>query len=139
MILYVFPLQYGGNWSRNIGVKNFITICKIDDQCKFDGWSRALKAGALGQPRGRRIQDGRTHVHLWLTHVAVWQKLPQYCKVMLSHFSRVWLCATPETAAHQAPPSLGLSSQEYWSGLPFPSPMHESEKRKWSRSVVSNS
>ena len=39
--------------------------------------------------------------------------------------------------AHQAPPSLGFSRQEHWSGLPFPSPMHESEKWKWSRSVVS--
>ena len=47
---------------------------------------------------------------------------------MLSHFSRVRLCATPQTAAHQAPPSLGVSRQEHWSGLPFPSPMHESEK-----------
>ena len=36
-------------------------------------------------------------------------------------------------AAHQAPPSLGLSRQEHWSGLPFPSPMHESEK--WKRVV----
>ena len=44
-----------------------------------------------------------------------------------SRFSRVQLCATPETAAHQAPPSLGFSRQEHWSGLPFPSPMHESE------------
>ena len=35
---------------------------------------------------------------------------------------------TPWTAAHQAPPSLGFSRQEHWSGLPFPSPMHESEK-----------
>ena len=34
------------------------------------------------------------------------------------------------TAAHQAPLSLGFSRQEYWSGLPFPSPMHESEKSK---------
>ena len=41
-------------------------------------------------------------------------------------------------AAHQAPP-LGFSRQEHWSGLPFPSPMHESEKWKWSRSVMSNS
>ena len=32
-------------------------------------------------------------------------------------------------------PSLGFSRQEHWSGLPFPSPMHESEKWKWSRSV----
>ena len=40
-------------------------------------------------------------------------------------------------AAHQAP-SLGFSRQEHWSGLPFPSPMHESEKWKGSRSVVSD-
>ena len=45
-----------------------------------------------------------------------------------SHFSPVRLCATPEMAAHQAPPSLGLSRQEHWSGLPRPSPMQESEK-----------
>ena len=41
-------------------------------------------------------------------------------------------------AAHQAPPSLGFSRQEHCSGLSFPSPMHESEKWKWSRSVLSN-
>ena len=38
--------------------------------------------------------------------------------LLLSRFSRVRLCATPETAAHQAPPSLGFSRQEHWSGLP---------------------
>ena len=45
----------------------------------------------------------------------------------------------PWTAAHQALPSLGFSRQEHWSGLPFPSPMHESEKWKWSHSVMSDS
>ena len=48
--------------------------------------------------------------------------------LLLSRFSRVRLCGTPLTAAHQAPPSLGFSRQEHWSGLPFPSPMHEGEK-----------
>ena len=48
--------------------------------------------------------------------------------LLLSHFSHVRPRTTPETAAHQAPPSLGFSRQEHWSGLPFPSPMHESEK-----------
>ena len=48
--------------------------------------------------------------------------------LLLSCFSRVQLRATPETAAHQVPPSLGFSRQEHWSGLPFPSPVHESEK-----------
>ena len=46
--------------------------------------------------------------------------------LLLSHFSRARPCATP-TAAHQALPSLGFSRQEHWSGLPFPSPVHESE------------
>jgi len=51
-----------------------------------------------------------------------------YTLLLLSRFSCVRLCATLETAAHQAPPSLGFSRQEHWSELPFPSPMHESEK-----------
>ena len=59
--------------------------------------------------------------------------------LLLSRFSRVRLCVTPWTAAYQAPPSLGFSRQEHWSGLPFPSPMHESGKWKWSRLVVSDS
>ena len=59
--------------------------------------------------------------------------------LLLSRFSRVRLCATPKKAAHQAPPSLGFSRQEHWSGLPLPSPMHESEKWEWSRSVMADS
>ena len=47
--------------------------------------------------------------------------------LLQSHFSRVQLCVTPQTAAHQAPPSPGFSRQEHRSGLPFPSPMRESE------------
>ena len=48
--------------------------------------------------------------------------------LLLSHFSGVQLCVTPQTAAHRALLSLGFSRQEHWSGLPFPSPMHEREK-----------
>ena len=44
--------------------------------------------------------------------------------LLLSSFSHVQLCMTPQTAAHQAPPSLGFSRQQYWSGLSIPSPMH---------------
>ena len=52
------------------------------------------------------------------------------------------LCLTlcdPIDSSQPGFPSLGFSRQEHWSGLPFPSPIHESEKWKWSRSVVSNS
>ena len=44
---------------------------------------------------------------------------------MLSCFSCIRLCATLWTAAHQAPLSMEVSRQEYWSGLPFPSPYLE--------------
>ena len=43
-------------------------------------------------------------------------------KVKVKSLSRVWLFATPWTAAHQAPPSMGISRQECWSGVPLPSP-----------------
>ena len=43
-------------------------------------------------------------------------------KVKVKSLSRVWLLGTPWTAAHQAPPFMGFSRQEYRSGLPLPSP-----------------
>ena len=43
-------------------------------------------------------------------------------KVNVKALSRVRLLATPWIVAHQAPPSMAFSRQEYWSGLPFPSP-----------------
>ena len=43
-------------------------------------------------------------------------------KVKVKSLSHVRLFATPWTVAHQAPPSMEFSRQEYWSGLPFPSP-----------------
>ena len=43
--------------------------------------------------------------------------------LLLSHFSHVRPFATPWTAAYQAPPSMGFSRQEYWSGVPLPSPL----------------
>ena len=42
--------------------------------------------------------------------------------LLLSHFSLVRLCVTPEMAAHQAPLFMGFFRQEYWSELPFPPP-----------------
>ena len=44
-------------------------------------------------------------------------------KVKVKSLSRVRLLVTPWTAAHQAPPSMGFSRQEYWSGVPLPSPI----------------
>ena len=62
----------------------------------------------------------------WLTYKS-FDKENGLLQLLLSRFSRVRLCATPQTAAHQAPPSLGFFRQEHWSGLPFPSPTRQSE------------
>ena len=43
-------------------------------------------------------------------------------KVKVKSLSHIWLFVTPWTAAHQAPPSMGFSRQESWSGVPLPSP-----------------
>ena len=65
-------------------------------------------------------------------HISSLLKVPEEISelllLLLSRFSCVQLCVTPQTAAHQDPLSLGFSRQEHWSGLPFPPPMHESEK-----------
>ena len=45
-------------------------------------------------------------------------------KVKVKSLSRVWLLATPWTAAYQAPPSMGFSRQDYWSRVPLPSPLN---------------
>ena len=59
-------------------------------------------------------------------------------KVKVKSLSRVRLLATPWTVAHQAPPSMGFSRQEYWSGLPLPSP-RGCYLGRWQLSVPSES
>ena len=56
--------------------------------------------------------------------------------LLLSRFSCVRLCATPQTAANQAPPSLGFSRQEHWSGLPLPSPVTNLDSILKSRDIT---
>ena len=46
-------------------------------------------------------------------------------KVKVKSLSRVWLFETPQTAAYQAPLSMRFSRQEYWSGVPLPSPLED--------------
>ena len=48
----------------------------------------------------------------------------------MKSLSRVLLFATPRTVAYQALPSMGFSRQEYWSGVPFPSPKDGKESAK---------
>ena len=58
-------------------------------------------------------------------------------KVKVKSLSHVQLLATPWAAAQQAPPSMGFSRQEYWSGVPLPSPSYwEGAFYKWPRNAV---
>ena len=57
-----------------------------------------------------------------LEWVAIYFSNASKWKVKVKSLSLVWLLATPWTAAHQAPPSMGFSRQECWSGVPLPSP-----------------
>jgi len=45
-------------------------------------WDNPNQRYGVGREVGGGVQDGRTHVHPWLIHVDVWQKPPQYCKVI---------------------------------------------------------
>ena len=78
---------------------------------------------------GIRLQCGRSGFNPWVWKIPwrrEWLPTPVLLLLLLSRFSHVRLCATPWTAAHQAPLSMGFSRQECWSGLPLPSPTHSS-------------
>ena len=61
----------------------------------------------------------------WYINVSVFTRV----KVKVKSLSCVRLFATPWTVAYQVSPSMGFSRQEYWSGLPFPSPRDSSQPR----------
>ena len=69
-------------------------------------------------PPVRGILQARTLEWVAISFSNAWK-----WKVKVKSLSRVRLPETPWTAAHQAPPSMGFSRQEYWSGVPLPSPL----------------
>ena len=103
----------GGRKNTPIPRPAHCTTCRTAAVRREEGGADPREAHPRPGPRGRTHCCGVCMLLLLL---------------LLGRFSRVQLCATPETAAHKAPPSLGFSRKEHWSGLPFPSPMHESEK-----------
>ena len=102
--------------SKDCMLPPLLPLSAMDEQCHRVGtW--------VNWWMSRRAQSS---LDLWLPTFWICP-LSNMMLLLLSRFSRVWLCATPLTAAHQTSLSLGFSRQEHWSGLPFPSPMHESE------------
>ena len=119
-------LRVGHDWATSLSLFTFMH------------WRRKWQPTPVFLPResqgrgilvGCRLWMGSHRVgHDWSDSAAKQLKpiykwwLPRGWRTEVKSLSHVWLFATPWTVAHQAPPSMGFSRQEYWSGLPFPSP-----------------
>ena len=78
-----------------------------------------------GSPPGSAtpgVLQARTLERVAISFSSTWK-----WKVKVKSLSHVWLLATPWTVAYQTPPSMGFSRQEYWGGLPLPSPEYKSK------------
>ena len=104
----------------------FMCVCAVLSSSAATAAAKSLQSCPTlcdlidGSPRGSSV-PGILQVRT-LEWVAISFSNAWKWKVKGKLLSPVWLSATPWTAAHQASPSMGLSRQEYWSGVPLPSP-----------------
>ena len=87
-----------------------------------------------GSPPGApvpRILQARTLEWVAISLSNAWK-----WKVKVKSLSRVRLLVIPWTAAYQAPPSMGFSRQEYWSGVPSPSPHYQNSNQRWGKEIL---
>ena len=97
--------------------------------CPWDSPGKNTGVGSHSLLQGIFLTQGSNTGLLYCRQILY--QLSYKLLLLLSRFSSVRLCATPWVAAHQALPSLGFSRQEYWSGLPLPSPSYKrSPKQK---------
>ena len=102
-----------------------VSACHVGDLSSTPGVSRSLGKGKGYPLQCSRLENSRTvTVHGVSKSQTRLSDFHFTCaeKVKVKSLSPVQLFATPWTAGHQAPPSIGFSRQEYWSGLLFPSP-----------------
>ena len=133
-------LRVGHDWVTDLNLTEMVRICHGLNclPSKFICWSSipsTLAAAAAkslqscltlcnpieGSPPGSTVPgilQARTLQWVAISFSNAWK-----WKVKVKSFSCVWLLATPWTAAHQAPLSMGFPRQEYWSGVPLPSPI----------------
>ena len=82
------------------------------------GWAMSEAICKLPEKQCPEWESDQSKV--WTSQASAWVRIPW--KVKVKFLSHVWLFATPWTVAYQSPLSVGFSRQEYWNGLPFPSP-----------------
>jgi len=119
------PTRLPGPWDspgKNTGVGcHFLLQCmKVKSESEV-----AQSCPILSDPMDCSLPDSSVHGILQprtLVWVAISFSSAWKWKVKVKSLSRLWLLETPWTAAHQAPPSVGFSRQEYWSGVLLPSP-----------------
>ena len=125
-----------GSWSPGTGVTLLVrSLCYYKLDTDLEIWTVTSSCCTKIISQTISIRQGHSET------MAKWGKTCHFIiksKVKVKSLSHVRPLATPWTPVPQAPPSLGFSRQEHWSGLSLPSPMHGSEKWKWSRSVVSD-
>ena len=120
------PLFLLSFWYSVVGTLGFFHLCSIGPCCLC--WSaKSLQSCPTlcdpidSSPSGSPIPgilQARTLEWAAISFSNAWK-----WKVKGKSLSRVQLLATPWTAAYQAPPSMGFSRKEYWSGVPLPSPI----------------
>ena len=123
---WFFSLRWSGKrWLRSTGVANSweeIPYVQGQEPRLHFTWPAVWRyptSKVRKTPVRRRHWSGCDEI----PHVQGQRRSPiKMVKVKVMSLSRVRLFVTPWTVAHQAPPSMGLSRQEYWSGLPLPSP-----------------
>ena len=116
---------WGEGIVREFGVVMYTLLYlkwKTKEDLLYSIWNSAQCYVAVWMGGGGLEENG-LHIHVWLSPFSVQLKLSQHCSsAIVKSLSCVRLFATLWTVAYQAPPSMGFSRQEYWSGLPFPSP-----------------
>ena len=111
-----YPFSSGSSWPRNQTRVSCITAAAAKSLQSCQTLWDPIVSSPPGSPIPGNLQ-ARTLEWVAISFSSAWKR-----KVKMKSLSRVRPSATLWTAAHQAPPSIGFSRQEYWSGVPLPSP-----------------
>ena len=128
---------------KDMKLVEMCSMCHLTDICELPTMLMPLSAAAAaslqscltlcdpidGSPPGSPVPgilQARTLDWVAVSFSNAWR-----WKVKVKSLSCVWVLVTPQTAAHQDPLSMGFSRQEYWSGVPLPSPSVYTVLKKW--------